>query len=198
MKIISKILKTANITIVGDKLHTSFLSSSFFDFLPKPQNIVQIPNFGLLDFDNCNFVVDVDNRRVFINHKIGDICQSSIPKMAQKFINEVKEPELVTMGMNFTIDITFDSDFGKYSIDQFLNEKYKKVFNNELSGIGIKAFIKKANYNITILLEPSILESSNAILTTNFHYKIQREFSFESEFIERYNDLEGYINGIFS
>lgn len=74
MKITNRILRNANITIIADKLHTSFLSPSLFsDFLPIPQKLIQIPPFGLMDFGTCNFIVDVDNRRVVINHNSGNI-----------------------------------------------------------------------------------------------------------------------------
>src|SRR3990172_3695085 len=39
MKILNKTLKNANITIVADKLYTSFIAPNFFDFLPNPANL---------------------------------------------------------------------------------------------------------------------------------------------------------------
>lgn len=198
MKITNRILKNANITIVADKLHTSFLSQSLFsDILPNPLNLIQIPPFGLMDFGSCNFIVDVDNRRVVINHIAGNILESPVPKMARKFIAEIKGPVIVAVGFNFSMDLTCDAEFGKYSIDEFLNAKYKTKFGEGLSGIGIKAFIKKNPYNTTFVVEPHISEPLHAVASANYHYEIPDVINFESEFSLRYNESEGYINGIF-
>lgn len=199
MKITNRTLRNANITIVADKLHTSFLSSSLFsDFLPTPQKLIQIPPFGLMDFGTCNFIVDVDNRRVVINHNSGNILDSQVPKMAKKFVAEIKGPEIVAVGFNFSMDLTCDSEFGKYSTDEFLTGKYKTKFNEGLSGIGIKAFIKKIPYNCTFVIEPHLQEPTHALASANFHFEIPYDINFENEFSMRYNEFEEYINGIFS
>jgi hypothetical protein len=199
MKITSKTLKNANITIVADKLHTSFLSQSLFsDILPNPQNLIQIPPFGLIDFGNCNFIVDVDNRRIVINHNAGNVLDSPVPKMAKKFVAEVKGPDIVAVGFNFSMDLTCDSEFGKYSTDEFLTEKYKAKFSDGLSGIGIKAFIKKIPYNCTFFIEPHLQDAMHALASANFHFEIPYDINFENEFSMRYNEFEEYVNGIFS
>jgi hypothetical protein len=179
MKITNRILKNANITIVADKLHTSFLSQSLFsDILPNPLNLIQIPPFGLMDFGSCNFIVDVDNRRVVINHIAGNILESPVPKMAKKFVAEIKETEIVAVGFNFSMDLTCDSEFGKYSTDEFLTGKYKTKFNEGLSGIGIKAFIKKIPYNCTFVIEPHLQEPTHALASANFHFEIPYDINF--------------------
>lgn len=61
--------------------------------------------------------------------------------MAKKFVAEIKGTEIVAVGFNFSMDLTCDSEFGKYSTDEFLTGKYKTKFNERLSGIGIKTFI---------------------------------------------------------
>lgn len=199
MKITNKLLKNANITIVADKLHTSFLSASLFaDILPNPQNLIQMPPFGLMEFGICNFIVDVDNRRVVINHNAGNIFDSPAPKMAKKFVAEIKGPEIIAVGFNFTMNLTCDSEFGKYSLDEFLNEKYKTKFGDGLSGIGIKAFIKKIPYNCIFSVEPNLLEPTHAMANVNFHYEIPYDINFDNEFTMRYNEFEEYINGVFS
>lgn len=198
MEITNKILKNANITIVADKLHTSFLSQSLFsDILPNPHNLIQIPQFGLMDFGAYNFIVDVDNRRIVINDNAGNVSASPVLKMAKKFISEVKGPEIVSVGFNFSMDLTCDSEFGTYSMNEFLKEKYKNKFQG-LSGIGIKAFIKKTPYICTFVIEPHFLEPTHAIANANFHYEIPDSADLDSGLIFRYNEFEEYINGIFS
>lgn len=198
MKITAKVLKSANITIVAEKLHTSFLSAALFsDILPSPSNLVQIPPFGVMDFGTCNFIVDVDNRRVIISHNSGNILDSPIPKMAKKFVSEIKGPEIVAAGFNFSMDLTCDSEFGKYSIGEFLNEGYKEKFGEGLSGIGLKAFIKKVPYNCTFAVEPHLAETTHALASANFHYEMPYDMNYETEFNMRYNEFEEYINGIF-
>ena len=199
MKITNRILKNANITIVANKLHTSFLTPTFFsDFLPNPLKLIQIPPFGLMDFGTCNFIVDVDNRRVVISHNAINIFDSPVPKMATKFVAEIKGTEIVAVGFNFTMDLTCDSEFGKYSMDEFLNEKYKTKLGEGLAGIGIKAFIKKIPYNCIFVVEPNLLEPTHAIANINFHYEIPYDINFNNEFTVRYNEFEEYINGVFS
>lgn len=198
MKITNKTLKNANITIVADKLHTSFLSPSLFsDILPNPQNLVQIPPFGLMDFGICNFIVDVDNRRVVINHNSGNVLDSPVPKMARKFISEIKGPEIIAVGFNFVMDLICDSEFGEFSTNEFLTDKYKERFSEGLSGIGIKVFIKKIPCNCTFVIEPHLLETTHALTSANFHFEIPYDINFENEFSLRYNEFEEYINGIF-
>jgi len=198
MKITRKTLKNANITIVADKLHTSFLSPSLFsDFLPNPLNLIQIPPFGLMDFGPCNFIVDVDNRRVVINHKAGDILQSFVPKMAVKFRSEVKGPDIIAVGFNFLMELTCDSEFGPYSINEFLNTGYKSKFGDNLLGIGIKAFMKDPPFNSVFFVEPHITEKMLALANANFHCDMPDLINIEDEFINRYNKFEECINGIF-
>ncbi len=197
MKITNKTLKNANVTIVANKLYTSFISPTFFEFLPNPTNIVQIPPFGLMDFGTCSLIVDVDNRRVVINHISGNIAESPVPKMAEKFLANVKGPEVVAVGLNYIIDITCDEEFWKYSVSEFLAEKYKKILGTELAAVGFKAFIKKGPYTVTMTLDPNIAEPLHAILNANFNYEIPDMITFENDFKGRYNEIEGYINGIF-
>ncbi len=199
MKIIGKTLKNANIMIVADKLHTSFLSPSLFsDILPNPQNLIQIPPFGLMDFGICNFIVDVDNRRVVINHKSGNILESLVPKMAVRFRSEVKGPEIIAVGFNFLMELTCDSEFGKYSIDEFLNTKYQNKFGEDLSGVGIKAFMKNHPFNSIFFVEPHLTEKMLAVANANFHCDMPDLINIEDEFIIRYNKFVECINGIFT
>lgn len=199
MKITTKTLRNANITMVADKLHTSFISQSLFsDILPNPQNLIQIQPLGLMDFGTCNFIVDVDNRRIVINHNSGNVLDSQVPKMAKKFITEIKGPEVVAVGFNFSMGLICDIAFGQYSADEFLTAKYKEKFIEGLSGVGIKVFIKKIPYNCIFTIEPHIQEPTHALASANFQFEIPYNINYENEFLTRYNEFEGYINGIFN
>ncbi|MCE5195367.1 MAG: hypothetical protein LLF28_07985 [Nitrospiraceae bacterium] len=96
------------------------------------------------------------------------------------------------------MDLTCDSEFGKFSTDEFLTEKYKTKFGDGLSGIGIKAFIKKNPYNCTLDIGPHLQDKMQAVASANFHFEIPYDINFENEFSMRYNEFEEYVNGIFS
>lgn len=198
MNLINKSLKNANIVIVADKLYSSFLSSNFFPFLPASEKMVQIPPFGLLDFGNYNFIVDVDNRRVTINDLTGNIAESHLPQMARHFLSNVPGPDIKGAGFNYMVELTFDEEFGKYSTEKFISSNIKSISDNDIVGAGIKIFIRKEKYLITLEMQPVLGRSSSAIVNANFHYGILIDIDWEKDFSARYHDVERYINGIFS
>lgn len=197
MKIVNKSVKNANIVLVADKLHSSFISANFFPFLPSPNKIVQIPPFGLLDFGNYNFIVDVENRRVTITDLTGNITESKIPQMASHFLAEIKGPEIKVAGFNYLLELAFDGDFGKYSAEEFTTSKIKALGGDGLVGAGIKVFIKKDHYLIALDVQSVPDSSSIAIVNANFHYGTPGDIDWKKDFVARYQDIEEYMHGIF-
>lgn len=197
MKIVNRSIKNVNIVIVADKLYSSFLSSNFFQFLPAPEKMVQIPPFGLLDFGNYNFIVDVDNRRVTISDLTGNIAESHLPRMAGHFLAEVKGLEIKAAGFNYLFELVFDGDFGKYFVEEFTTSKIKTIGGDGLAGAGIKVFIKKDYYLITLDVQSVPDRSSTAIVNANFHCGTPGDIDWEKDFVARYQDIEEYMHGIF-
>ena len=201
MRIISKVLKNANITLVADNLSSGIVGKELFaDIIDTgPSNLVQIPPLGLIEYPQYNFIVDVNNRRVIINHKEGatEIEQSIAPKIALKFIRQVKGPQIVAAGFNYALELAFDDDFSKYSTATFVSDKIKDNFGEKLSGFGIKAFLKQDSAFVILNVEPSVSDTAIALATGNFHYEIHDIIDYEKDFITNYNIFKEYLNGLF-
>ncbi len=200
MKIIRKTIKNANITIVAEKLYTSFISQGLFEGIltTAPLNVIQMPPLGMLDYPQYNFIVDVDNRRVTINQKSGDIESSKAPEMAKRFFSEAKGVQVVAVGFNFTLELSFDENFAEYSKSAFIMDACKTPFGNKLSGFGFKAYVKDDSSFNTFNIEPSLADNTVGIVTANYHYEIPDLIEYEDDFKNNYQKLMEYIGGIFN
>jgi len=193
---VKKLLKTSNITVVGDGLSTSFLNPQFFPELGKAKSFIQVPQISVLDFGKYSFIVQPDERRAVVADTTGDLSANSpVPSMLRKFLRENKDLAISAIGFNFIFEVVHETSTADFLLKEYFQAEPMKRFGDTLASLGFKVTVDRGDSLRQVTVDPVWANPTTSLVTVNYHFDSPIP-NFAEGLIELYGQFAGEVSGL--
>jgi hypothetical protein len=195
------ILKSSNITVVGDGLNTVSVNALQLPDLGKPKSLFQMGQLGVVDFGKYTILIHADQKRAYVTDNSGDLtAKSPVTQMVKVLLQGSKDLKLEGLGVNFILEAALDEPIASFLRETYFREEAISRFGEPVTALGFKVTVSEGDHLLTVTVDPVWNNPTTAQITINFHLEVPPP-DISSRIVEMYGtfveQVPSLVNKIF-